>query len=450
MSSKKPNIESAIYIAKRLIERGYKAYLAGGCVRDIIMGREPDDYDIATNAKPEEIKRIFRRVIPVGEAFGVILVIINGVPYETATFRKDVNYKDHRHPDKVIFSDEKEDALRRDFTINGLFMHPVTMQVIDYVGGIEDIKKGIIRAIGDANTRFREDALRMLRAIRFSARYDFPIEEKTKKAIISNRHLINEVSKERVFVELNKIFTTSSPDKALLLLKELGLLKELLPEVDRLSEVEQPKEFHPEGDVFSHIYLMLKHTKPNPPKELIWAILLHDVGKYETKSYDGERIRFNNHDKVSERIAREVLKRLKADNKTIKVVCELVREHMKFMNIKKMRRSKLIRFLRNENFPLHLELHRLDCLGSHKKLDNYEFCVQKLKELKEEEMKPPKLVDGYLLMELGLKPSPLFSKILKEIEDLQLEGKIKNKEEAIEYIKANYIRDNNLATIKSL
>ncbi len=423
--------------AKKIVEvlrgQGFSAYLVGGCVRDLLMGLEPKDWDVATDARPEQIIKLFRKTIPVGAKFGVVIVRMGQKNYEVATFRRDLGYEDGRHPSGVEFSSPKQDAQRRDFTINGMFYDPVKKKVLDFVGGQADLERGVIRAIGDAEARFAEDKLRMLRAVRFSARFAFPLEEKTAAAVKAHAAEILEVSKERIRDELVHIFTQQHADRGLELLDESGLLQAVLPEVSMMKGVEQPPEFHPEGDVFAHTRLMLKRMrKPSP--ELAFGVLLHDIGKPATFKV-AERIRFDSHTVKGEDISRKILRRLRFSNRSIKTICALVREHLRFIDVPRMKQSTLKRFLRLDNFDLHLELHRLDCLGSHHDLATYNFMKKKLKkfraEQKQTKAKPQRLLTGDDLIAMGLTPGPSFRKILTAVEDAQLEGKIKTKEDAI-------------------
>jgi len=428
---------NAVKIVKTLRAHKFQAYLVGGCVRDILLGIEPEDWDIATDAKPEQIIKLFPRTIPVGARFGVVIVRMGKKNYEVATFRKDLGYEDGRHPDKVVFSSPEEDARRRDFTINGMFYDPLRKKVLDFVGGKRDLNAGIIRAIGEPEERFKEDKLRMLRAVRFSARLGFPIEKNTGNAIKKHCAEIMEVSKERVRDELIYIFTQKNPAQGLMLMDELGLLKEILPEVSAMKGVPQPPEFHPEGDVFNHTVLMLKLMK-KPSPELAFGVLLHDIGKPKTFRI-ADRIRFDNHTSVGAEMAENILKRLRFSRKQLQTITALVKEHLKFIDVPRMKQSTLKRFMSIPDFELHLELHRLDCLGSHKDLSTYHFVKKEFRkfqsELKKMRAKPKRLITGDDLISIGLSPGPIFKKILTRVEDAQLEGKIKTKEEAIEMAK---------------
>ncbi len=431
-------LKGGLYIIKKLREKGYEAYFAGGCVRDAILKRKIKDIDIATSAKPEEVKKIFKKTIDVGAKFGVIVVVIDKINYEVTTFRSEGGYSDGRHPDFIYFTCSLQDASRRDFTINGLFYDPLSKSVIDYVGGIKDIEKKIIRTIGNPKKRFEEDKLRMLRAIRFSTVLDFKIEEYTLETIKKFSYEILKVSRERIRDELIKILTENSGDVGLKLLKESNLLSPILPHVSSMIGIPQPEKFHPEGDVFKHTLLMFEKANYPISTTLAFGILLHDIGKPITFRIR-DRIRFNNHAHLGEKLSIEILKDLKFSNKVVERVSSLVRNHLKFINVKKMRLSTLKRFLTMENFREHLELHRLDCLASHGNLENYYFCMDNLNRLPDEKLKPEPLISGKDLIKLGLTPSPLFGKILREIETLQLEENIKTKEEAIRHIKEKYL-----------
>ncbi|MBN2531658.1 MAG: CCA tRNA nucleotidyltransferase [Spirochaetales bacterium] len=431
----------ALQIAHTIKKRGYKAYFVGGCVRDFLLGIDSKDIDIATDAHPDEVQRIFPFTISVGKQFGVIIVIKGKRHYEVATFRKDDTYIDGRHPSGVHFSTEEEDVLRRDFTINGLLYDPFQDRIIDYVGGQDDLKNGIIRTIGEAVKRFDEDKLRLLRGVRFAARLGFAIEDKTYSAMKSMAHCIGECSAERIRDELIYILTGNNPAQGLDLLEKTTLLHYVLPEVESLKNVEQPPAFHPEGDVFTHTSLMLANMK-NPSKELAFAVLLHDIGKPLTFKIE-DRIRFNGHEKTGVEIAETILTRLKFSNEEKERILDIVGNHMKFMYVKKMRISRLKRFLRKPFFHEHLELHRLDCIASHGGLDNYDFCKQKYTEFSQEEtqFRPEPLVTGNTLISMGLTPGPVFKKILTALEDLQLEGKITSKEQAIHYVRENFLKN---------
>jgi len=428
---------AATQIVRTLRRNGYEALLVGGCVRDLLLGLRPKDWDIATNARPEEIMRLFQKTVPVGAQFGVVIVRKRGKNFEVATFRRDLGYDDGRHPAAVQFSDAAHDARRRDFTINGMFFDPLKSKVLDFVGGRRDLKAGLIRAIGNPGARIQEDKLRMLRAARFSARFNYPIEPKTRSAIQKYAGQILEVSRERIREEMVMIFTQKNPDRGLELLDELGLLKVILPEVARMKAVPQPPQFHPEGDVFTHTRLMLKMMK-NPSPELAFAVLLHDIGKPPTFRI-AERIRFDGHTIAGAEIARRILRRLRFSNRQIQAITALVKEHLRFIDAPRMKESTLKRFVRLENFDWHLELHRLDCLASHADLSTYRYVKKRLEQFRAEEKshqaRPRRLVTGDDLIELGLTPGPIFRTILDKVEDAQLDGKIQTREEALELAK---------------
>ena len=441
--SRKLNFEEKIFkgglsIVKKLREKGFDAYFAGGAVRDALLKRQIKDIDIATNATPEEVKRIFSKTIDVGAKFGVTVVVLNGINYEVTTFRAEGGYSDGRHPDYIYFTCPLQDASRRDFTINGLYYDPISEKIIDYVGGIEDLKKGIIKTIGSPLKRFEEDKLRMLRAIRFSTTLGFEIEEYTFETIKRFSPQILNVSKERIRDELVKTLTVVNGDRGLQLLKKSNLLSFILPQVSSMIGILQPENFHPEGDVFTHTLIMFRKARYPLSISLAFGILFHDIAKPITFRIR-DRIRFNNHAHLGAKLSNEILKDLKFSNKIVEDVSTLVKNHLKFMSVTKMKLSTLKKFLSMENFNEHLELHRLDCLASHGNLDNYNFCVEKLKDFPQDILKPPQLISGKDLINMGFSPSPLFGKILKEIEALQLEEKIKNRNEAIKYIKEKYI-----------
>ena len=429
-------MKDAIEIIRTLRDLGFSALLAGGCVRDRIMRREPEDYDIATDALPEQIVRIFSRTIPVGAEFGVVVVVVEGREYQVATFRSDSAYSDGRHPDRVTFSSAQEDALRRDFTINGLFYDPIEDRIIDYVGGKADIEREMIRAIGDPNERFGEDKLRMMRCVRFAARFHYRIEERTFEAIRRMAPKILQVSWERVRDELIKILTDGNAGTGIELLIRSGIMEHILPEICAMEGVKQPPRFHPEGDVLTHTLMMLDRMGMTSPT-LALGVMLHDVGKPPTFEVR-DRIRFNEHAEVGAKMVEEICRRLKSSNFEVEQVRELVRNHLKFMDVQNMRPSTLKRFLRTEGFEEHLELHRLDCMCSHGDLTNWAFCKRALEEMEPEEIRPKPLINGYDLIDLGYTPGPRFREILSLVEDAQLEGQIKNREEALKLIEGTF------------
>lgn len=423
-------------ICEQLRDAGHRALLAGGCVRDMVLGIAPQDYDIATSARPNEIVRLFPKTVPVGVQFGVVVVVMKQGEYEVATFRKDGPYLDGRHPSYVEFEDEKEDAARRDFTINALFYDPSNDEIVDYVGGHTDIRRGVIRTVGDPRRRFEEDYLRMLRAVRFAARFGYAIEQRTMRAIKEMAAAITKTSAERIRDELIKILTEGGADRGFYLLTETGLLQEVLPEIAQLQGVEQPPRFHPEGDVFTHTMLMLGHMK-EPSPTLALSVLLHDVGKPLTQTFE-DRIRFNNHDKVGARVAEQICERLHMSNKDKRRVSWLVEQHMRLAKVQDMRESKRKRFVREEGFDELLELCRLDCLGSHRKIDHIEWIKDYKSSLKPEETAPEPLIGGDDLIEMGYQPGPAFSEMLQAVEDAQLEGSISTPEDAKAFVREHW------------
>ncbi|HRS97038.1 MAG TPA: CCA tRNA nucleotidyltransferase, partial [Smithella sp.] len=417
---------------------GHEAYFVGGCVRDSLRGVTPGDYDIVTSAPPEEICQIFPRAMTIGAKFGVVAVIMDGHPYEVATFRSDELYEDGRHPSRVRFTSAREDVQRRDFTVNGLLMNPETREIIDYVNGQADIKQKIIRTIGDPDRRFQEDFLRMLRAVRFAANLDFSLDKETQNAIQRNASRIRQVSAERIQEELNKILTRGGARRGFELLETTGVLQVILPEVAATVGVEQPPRFHPEGDVWQHILRMLELLPTDGETSsnicLAWGALLHDIGKAVTRSEDERGIHFYGHVQKGEALADAILQRLRFSRAHRETVLSLIRQHMVFMNVQDMRPGRLKRFLRMPDFHLHLELHRLDCLASHGMLDHYEFCRRQLEQLGEEDLHPVRLLSGHDLKAMGFAPGKLLGEILQELETQQLEGKIKTAREAKDFV----------------
>ena len=416
-------------ILRTLRENGHEAFLVGGGVRDLLLGREPKDWDIATDAPPDRIEALFPKTLPLGKAFGIIVVVpADGDPVEVATYRVDSPYADGRRPESVAFTDAREDALRRDFTVNALFLDPTTGEIRDYVGGRADLEARLIRAIGNPAVRFAEDHLRMLRAIRFAATLGFAIDPATFAAIQRLAPQIARISAERIRDELFRLLTESKKaGEALQLLRSSGLLKEILPEIDAMVGVEQPPEFHPEGDVFTHTKLMLDAMPPNPSLRLALAVLLHDVGKPPTANFatlpDGtQRWRFENHAPVGAEMTRAILERLRAPNALVADVCAIVAGHMRIADADKMRPPKLRRLIGAPTFEDELELHRLDCASSHAILDVYDFLKAKQAEFAAEPVLPPPLVTGRDLIALGHAPGPHFAQILRDAYDRQLEG----------------------------
>jgi poly(A) polymerase len=434
----------AVRICAHLHDAGHQSFFNGGCVRDIILGREPLDFDVSTDATPDRVQQLFPGSLAVGAQFGVIVVIEDSVQVEVATFRSDVGYADGRHPTRVEFSTfPEEDVRRRDFTINGLLMDPRDNKIYDFVGGQADLKAGVVRAIGDPALRFEEDKLRMLRAVRFAARFGFAIEAGTFAAIRRLAAQIRQVSQERIRDELNKMLTEGAARRAFELLDETGLLREVLPEVACMKDVEQPPQFHPEGDVWTHTLLMLEKLAARTPRTLAWGALLHDVGKpptFRPPSGPDDRIRFDEHVEVGVRIAEEICRRLRFSNEDTEQIASLVANHMRFKDVPKMRDSTRKRFARLLHFEQHLELHRLDCLSSHGDLSTYDFVQHFLAEIPPETIRPARLLTGEDLRDMGLNPGPLFREILAAIEDGQLEGKITSREDALKFVRSQFLR----------
>ena len=426
----------ALHIIEKLSACGYRALLAGGCVRDWVLGREPLDWDVATNASPDVVIQLFEHTVPVGVEFGVVVVILDDGHYEVARFRQDGPYLDGRHPEGVEFADERADAWRRDFTINGLFYDPLNEKLIDYVGGKADLTRGLLRAIGDPGQRFGEDYLRMLRAVRFATCLNFAIDPSTFAAIRAAAENIQRVSAERIRDEFTRILTGGQAGSGMQLLLDCGLLQVILPEVAAMDGVAQPPQFHPEGDVWTHVKMMLENLQDASPV-LAWGTLLHDIGKPPTFALT-DRIRFNGHDALGAKMAAQICQRLRMSNEDTARICELTDQHMRIGRAREMRPSKLKRLLRLPIFPDLLELHRLDCLASHKQLDIYEFCKENLQAGGEEYLDPPILLSGNDLIEMGLKPGPLFKEILRAVEDEQLEGRLCLREDALEFVRRRF------------
>jgi poly(A) polymerase len=429
-------------ICETLRSNGYQALLVGGCVRDLLLGHEPADYDVTTDATPGQVTAFFPESISVGAQFGVILIPRDGMKVEVATFRSDVGYSDGRHPDRVVYSKTpQEDVQRRDFTINGLLMRHDTGEVLDFVGGQDDLHAKIIRAIGEPGRRFTEDKLRMMRAVRFAARFGFEIERETFRAIRRHVGEIHQVSPERLREELTKMLTEGAARIAFELLDETWLLQQALPEIGAMKGVEQPPQFHPEGDVWIHTLMMLEGLPKDASPTLAWGVLLHDVGKpptFQSAVETGDRIRFNNHVQVGVRMAEAICKRLRFSNEDTEQILALVDNHMRFGAVEEMRKSTLKRFVRLPHFEEHLALHRLDCLSSHRNLDSYDFVQRFLEVTPPEQVRPERLLGGDDLQGMGFRPSPLFSQILQALEDAQLEGQIRTREDAKEYVLSKY------------
>jgi putative nucleotidyltransferase with HDIG domain len=427
---------AATKLVRRLRDSGFIAYFAGGCVRDALLRKQPKDIDIATAAEPDDVQKLFARTVAVGVKFGVVRVLEGGIEFEVATFRSDGAYLDGRRPVSVTFSSPEQDAKRRDFTINGMFYDPLADQVVDFVGGKSDLEHRLVRAIGDPNERFSEDHLRLLRALRFAAALDFEIEPATWKAVTENAYQITTVSQERIRDELVKIMADTHRVRGLDLLDQSGLLQSILPEVSRMHGCEQPPQFHPEGDVYVHTRLMLSLLPADISPLLAFSVLLHDIGKPVTYSFDevDQRIRFNGHDQVGAEMATEIMTRLRFSNEEIDTVVEAIRNHMVFKDTPNMRPAKLRRFMGRQNFPLELELHRVDCLGSHGDLQTYDLLANKQKEFENEPIIPPPLLTGRDLIALGLKPGPRFGEILEAVQTAQLDGEVRDRPGALQLL----------------
>lgn len=434
-------------IVQKLMKQGHRAVFVGGCVRDMVMNRPVNDYDIATSAPPDIIQKLFKRTISVGAAFGVIAVIEDGETFEVATFRTDAEYADGRHPVSVTFSTLEEDIKRRDFTVNALAYDPVEDKVIDLVNGRQDIEKKIIRTVGNPEERFTEDKLRMLRGIRFAAGLDFDFAPGTWKAICENASKVDAVSAERNYAELTKIITNHGAGRALDMLLESKLLHVLLPEVAAMAGVAQPEQFHPEGDVYTHTKLTLDFIVENTSKidviekvspELAWAALLHDVGKPPTYCEAEDRIRFDRHVTVGAEMAADICHRFKMSRASTERIERYIKNHMHFINVQQMRESKLKRFLKQDFFNEELALHIADCTASHGDIENYHFCKEKLESYGEDELRPTPLINGDDLLENGYIAGPIFSEILKTVEDEQLEGRLTDKAQAMAFVKLHF------------
>ena len=428
----------ATELVRRLRAAGYEAYFAGGCVRDRLLGREPLDYDIATSAPPETVQALFPRTVPVGAQFGVVLVVTDGMPVEVATFRSDAAYVDGRRPSAVHFGSAREDALRRDFTVNALFLDPLTGEVVDFVAGQVDLRAGIIRAIGDAGARIAEDRLRMLRAVRLAARLSFTIEVATLDAIRAAASTVTDMAAERIGDEVVKILTEGAARRGFELLADTGLLTAVLPEVARMRGVEQSPDYHPEGDVFRHTLLAIEQLRPGAAETLALGLLFHDVGKPVTAARRNERITFYGHSAVGADLAVAICQRLRRSRTTWERVDYLVRNHLRLVDAPEMRLSTLKRLLRHEGFEELLALARMDALASNRDLRYVEFCEQRRAELACEEIRPPRLLSGDDLIALGHPPGPRLGEILRALEEAQLEGQVTTRDEAEQFVRTHF------------
>ncbi len=431
------------HAARRLVQtlqqNGHETYWAGGCVRDALLGRTPVDYDIATSALPETVVKIFPRSAEVGRSFGVVTVPFDGCIFEVATFRADHGSSDGRHPDAITFTTAEEDAQRRDFTVNAMFFDPVNQSLHDFVGGQADLQAHRIRCVGSPEKRFREDHLRMLRAVRFAQRLAFDLDPHTAEAIRDQAPSLASISTERIRDEFTRtLLEAVHPGQALWMLENLGLLPVFLPEVSALKHQPQPPDFHPEGDVFTHTAIMLDDMQVRTPT-ILFAVLLHDIAKPATATYDGTRIRFHGHAALGADMARDILLRLRVPNRIIEEVCHCVRGHMRFMEVKKMRRSTLRKMLGHPQFEAELELHRLDCRACHGLLDNYTFARDAFESFSHEPVLPEPWIRGHDLIQLGVKPGPKLGKLLQRAYDLQLEGSIPNREKLLQFLRDKFV-----------
>jgi poly(A) polymerase len=430
----------AVRLLQALRDAGFTAYFAGGCVRDFLLGKEPKDYDIATDATPDQVVRLFPHAQQVGAHFGVVVVRSKRENFEIATFRTDGSYLDGRRPATVAYSTPSEDAHRRDFTVNGLFYDPISDEVIDFVNGEQDLRAGVLRAIGVPAQRFQEDYLRLLRAVRFAAALEFEIEPATWLSIQENAASIAQISIERVRAEFERMMAHASRVRGFDLLVDSGLMAVFLPEILALKGCEQPPQWHPEGDVFVHTRLMLSLAAPDAPLPLVLSILLHDIGKPATYTVDETgRIRFSGHDDVGAAMAEEILRRMRFPNDIIEQVVEMVACHMRYLNVQDMRTAKLKRFMARPSFLQEMELHRIDCAGSNGRTENYDFLQRKLTEFSQAPIIPARLIDGRDLKSLGLASGPLMGEILTEVQTQQLEGTISTKEEALAWVREHYL-----------
>ncbi|MEI6714700.1 MAG: CCA tRNA nucleotidyltransferase [Verrucomicrobiota bacterium] len=427
-------------VVAKLQAAGHQALYAGGCVRDMLRNVQPHDYDIATSARPEEVQALFRRTIAIGAQFGVISVLDGNAEYQVATFRSDGTYQDGRHPDSVTFSSAEEDAKRRDFTINGLFFDPIENTLRDYVGGQKDLQIGLLRAIGNPSERFAEDRLRMLRAIRFATVLEFEICPETWTAICTQASHLCEVSEERIREEFLKIMLSPARVRGLDLLDSSGLLQEILPEMEALKGCEQPPQFHPEGDVWVHTRLMLSLLPESVSTPLVLSVLLHDIAKPATFTYDevAKRIRFSGHEKLGAEMTEQILTRLRFSRKEIDATVEAVANHMAFKDVQQMRVARLKRFLARSTIQDELALHRVDCASSNGDLSNYDFLNRKIEEFSNEPLIPEPLITGRDLIPLGYKPGPQFKEILEAVQNRQLEGTLHSKSDSLLWVKEQF------------
>ena len=431
-----PLFAAASKAAAVLRAAGHKAYFVGGAVRDLLLGRTPDDVDVTTSARPEQIQALFEKAIPIGAAFGIITVVVDGIPIEVATFRAERGYSDGRRPDHVVYTDDEVlDVTRRDFTVNGLLFDPAERTVVDCVGGLDDLRAGILRTIGDPVVRFGEDHLRILRLVRFAAKLGFEVDPASKQAAAVSAEKLRLIAAERIRAELEKILTGPHPAEGFEMLAELGILKVVLPEADAMRGVEQSKQFHPEGDVFVHTMLLLSHAAWRTP-DLMWAALLHDVGKPRTQTFKDGVPHFYGHEVLGADMAAEILTRLRFSSASIDTITAAIRHHMRFASVHVMKKAKWMRIIADPNFPLELELHRLDCIACHGLLDNYVLMLDRMREYAKLPAPRKPFLNGNDIIALGVKPGAVFSRILSEAEDLRLEGELKSREQSLEWLRA--------------
>jgi poly(A) polymerase len=435
--------EIATQIVRHLQQAGFSAFWVGGCVRDFLLEREPQDYDIATDARPEQIEKLFKRTLAVGRKFGVMIVVEDKQHFQVATFRAEAEYRDGRRPEKVVFSNAEADAQRRDFTVNGLFFDPIAKKLHDWVGGEQDLRAKIIRTIGAPEERFAEDHLRLLRAVRFAAQLGFEIEPETFAAVKRLASKIELISAERIRDELIKLFSPPHAGRGLVLLRDSRLLPGILPELIVTLLCQQSPDYHPEGTVFEHIRLMLEKMPADASPSLSWAVILHDIAKPATAERDAATgaIHFYGHEKVGAAMSERILRRLRFPGKQIEEIVTCVRNHMQFKDVKQMRKATLRRLLLRKTFPLELELHRLDCLGSHGNLDHYEFLLAQAEELKRKPTIRPLLLTGKDLIKLGMKPGPAMGQLLDEIREKQLADELKTPRAAKAWVKKQLPKD---------
>jgi poly(A) polymerase len=437
--------ELANSICESLQRAGFEALLVGGCVRDILLQRVPADYDVATDATPDQVLQLFPHGVTVGAQFGVILVPQDGMKVEVATFRSEIGYADGRHPDRVIYSrSPEEDVQRRDFTINGLLMRHATGEVLDYVNGRADLQAGIIRAIGEPDRRFAEDKLRMLRTMRFAARFGYEIEPETFRAVRRHAPEVRQVSSERIREELTRILTEGRARAGFELLDLCWLLPIVLPQICALKGVAQPPQYHPEGDVWIHTMMMLEGLPAGCSPTLAWGVLLHDVGKpatFRPAKETGDRIRFDGHVDVGMAIARKLLGELRFSNDDAEQILALVEHHMRFKDVGRMKPATLKRFVRLPRFEEHMALHRLDCLSSNRNLQAYEFVEEFIRRTPPEVVRPAKLLTGNDLLEMGYVPGPQLGRILGAVEEAQLDGELQDRKQALSFVERHFKRE---------